>query len=168
MHKIKVFQTIGLTLLISLIAISCGGESSESTNVIIGQGGQVVIDTDAVKAAEDKQADASSGTETLSVEDVDVEELNTETEVVEEEDGIDVATADEDPLDNLLNTVAQFQGCLEDDGFEFIGAPGQLSPTEKPLTLVLSHPITLPHFRSALQPRTSLMPSRFLVKLRRT
>ena len=52
MHKIKVFQTIGLTLLISLIAISCGGgESSESTNVIIGQGGQVVIDTDAVKAA---------------------------------------------------------------------------------------------------------------------
>ena len=94
MHKIKVFQTIGLTLLISLIAISCGGgESSESTNVIIGQGGQVVIDTDAVKAAEDKQADASSGTETLSVEDVDVEELNTETEVVEEEDGIDVATA---------------------------------------------------------------------------
>ena len=119
MHKIKVFQTIGLTLLISLIAISCGGESSESTNVIIGQNGQVVIDTDAVKAAEDKQADASSGTETLSVEDVDVEELNTETEVVEKEDGIDVATADEDPLDNLLNTVAQFQGCLEDDGFEF-------------------------------------------------
>ena len=129
MHKIKVLQTIGLTLLISLIAISCGGgESSESTNVIIGPGGQVVIDTDAVKAAENKQADASSGTETLSVEDVDVEELNTETEVVEEEDGIDVATADEDPLDNLLNTVAQFQGCLEDDGFEFIGAPGQPGP----------------------------------------
>ena len=47
---------------------------------------------------------------------------------VEEDDGIDVATADEDPLDNLLNTVAQFQGCLENDGFEFIGAPGQPGP----------------------------------------
>ena len=123
------FPLVGLMLLTSLVAISCGGsESSESSNVIIGQGGQVVIDTDAVKAAEEKQADESSETETLSVEDVDVEELNTETETTEEEDGIDVATADEDPLDNLLNTVAQFQGCLEDDGFEFIGAPGQPGP----------------------------------------
>ncbi|MEC8334954.1 MAG: hypothetical protein VXZ66_05825, partial [Actinomycetota bacterium] len=123
------FRTVGLILLISLIAISCGGsENPESANVIIGQGGQVVIDTDAVKAAEDKQANENSGTETLSVEDVDVEELNTEAEAVEEEDDIDVATAEEDPLDNLLNTVAQFQGCLEDDGFEFIGAPGQPGP----------------------------------------
>ena len=129
MHKVKMFRTAGLILLISLIAMSCGGSgSSESSNVIIGQGGQVVIDADAVKAAEDKQTGESNTTETLSVEDVDVEELNTETEAVEEDDGIDVATADEDPLDNLLNTVAQFQGCLENDGFEFIGAPGQPGP----------------------------------------
>ena len=131
MHKMKMFRTAGLILLISLVAMSCGGgggESSESANVIIGQGGQVVIDADAVKAAEDKQASESNTAETLSVEDVDVEELNTETEAVEEDEGIDVATADEDPLDNLLNTVAQFQGCLEEDGFEFIGAPGQPGP----------------------------------------
>lgn len=129
MHATKIFRTTGLLLLTSLIAISCSSsDNSESSNVIIGQGGQVVIDTDAVKAAEDKQVDESSGTETLSVEDVDVEELNTETEAVEEDEGIDVATAEEDPLDNLLNTVAQFQGCLEDDGFEFIGAPGQPGP----------------------------------------
>ena len=103
MHKTKILQTSGLILLTSLMAISCGSsESSESSNVIIGQGGQVVIDTDAVKAAEDKQADESSETETLSVEDVDVEELNTETEAVEEDDGIDVATAEEDPLDLSL------------------------------------------------------------------
>ena len=88
MHKVKMFRTVGLILLISLIAISCGGsENPESANVIIGQGGQVVIDTDAVKAAEDKQANESSGTETLSVEDVDVEELNTEAEVNMEENG---------------------------------------------------------------------------------
>ena len=80
------------------------------------------VDTDAVKAAEDKQADASSGTETLSVEDVDVEELNTETEVIEEEDGIDVATADEDPLDNLLNTVAQFRVALKTTDLSLLGA----------------------------------------------
>ena len=68
MHKVKMFRTVGLILLISLIAISCGGsENPESANVIIGQGGQVVIDTDAVKAAEDKQANESSGTETLSL-----------------------------------------------------------------------------------------------------
>ena len=61
MHKVKMFRTAGLILLISLIAMSCGGSgSSESSNVIIGQGGQVVIDADAVKAAEDKQTGESN------------------------------------------------------------------------------------------------------------
>ena len=46
----------------------------------------------------------------------------------EAEDDIEVSEAEEDPLDGLLNAVATFQGCLEDDGFEFIGAPGQPGP----------------------------------------
>ena len=125
MHHLKTFSIAGVVVLISL---ACGGGgNSETAEVIIGQGGQVVIDTDAVKAAEDQRSETAEEAETLSVEDVEVEELNTETEVVEEE-GIDVATAEEDPLDSLLNAVSQFQGCLEDDGFEFIGAPGQPGP----------------------------------------
>ena len=91
-----------------------------------------MIDADAV-AAEDKQTGESNTTETLSVEDVDVEELNTETEAVEEDDSIDVATADEDPLDNLLNTVAQFQGCLKTTDLSLLGHR-VLGPDRKLLT----------------------------------
>ena len=120
------FKLCFLTVVVVLSSLACGGGSSgdESGNAVVIESAKVVINTEAVEQAETQE---SSGEEaaTLSVEDVEVEELNTESEEVVEEEGIDVATAEEDPLDGLLNAVAKFQGCLDDDGVEFIGAPGQ-------------------------------------------
>ncbi len=120
------FKLCFLTVVVVLSSLACGGGSSgdESGNAVVIESAKVVINTEAVEQAETQE---NSGEEaaTLSVEDVEVEELNTESEEVVEEEGIDVATAEEDPLDGLLNAVAKFQGCLDDDGVEFIGAPGQ-------------------------------------------
>ena len=64
----------------------------------------------------------------LSVEEVEVEELVTEIEEEEVEEEIDVATAEEDPLEGLLNGLSIFNTCMDDEGFEFIGVPGQPGP----------------------------------------
>ena len=124
------FKLCFLTVVFVLSSLACGGGSSdeESGNAVVIESAQVVINTEAVEPAEAQEENSNEEAETLSVEDVEVEELNTESEEVEEEEGIDVATAEEDPLDGLLNAVAKFQGCLDDDGVEFIGAPGQPGP----------------------------------------
>ncbi|MEG3585680.1 MAG: hypothetical protein VX353_00130 [Actinomycetota bacterium] len=124
------FKLCFLTVVFVLSSLACGGGSSdeESGNAVVIESAQVVINTEAVEPAEAQEENSNEEAETLSVEDVEVEELNTESEETTEEDGIDVATAEEDPLDGLLNAVSQFQGCLDDDGVEFIGAPGQPGP----------------------------------------
>tara|TARA_B100001250_G_scaffold220700_1_gene189311 strand:- start:1800 stop:2549 length:750 start_codon:yes stop_codon:yes gene_type:complete len=124
------FKLCFLTVVFVLSSLACGGGSSdeESGNAVVIESAQVVINTEAVEPAEAQEENSNEEAETLSVDDVEVEELNTESEEVEEEEGIDVATAEEDPLDGLLNAVAKFQGCLDDDGVEFIGAPGQPGP----------------------------------------
>ena len=123
------FKLCFLTVVVVLSSLACGGGSSgdESGNAVVIESAKVVINTEAVEQAETQESSGEE-TATLSVEDVEVEELNTESEEVVEEEGIDVATAEEDPLDGLLNAVAKFQGCLDDDGVEFIGAPGQPGP----------------------------------------
>ena len=118
-----------------LVPSACGGggssSDSEGTVVVGGQGGQQVVNSDVIEDAQeqrDDNQDEDSQEETLSVDDVEVEELNeTPTEETEEED-IEVSESEEDPLDGLLNAVSIFQGCLDDEGVEFIGAPGQPGP----------------------------------------
>ena len=124
------FKLCFLTVVFVLSSLACGGGGSneEPGNAVVIESAKVVINTEAVEPAETQEDNSSEEAETLSVEDVEVEELNTESEEAEEEEGIDVATAEEDPLDGLLNAVAKFQGCLDDDGVEFIGAPGQPGP----------------------------------------
>ena len=141
----------------SLILTACGGGGSsggeEGTVVGVQGGTQVVADDVIAEAQEQRESnqdggtqvvaadviaeaqeqresnqDEESGPQTLSTDDVEVEELNEAPAEEEVEDGIEVSEAEEDPLDGLLNAVATFQGCLEDDGFEFIGAPGQPGP----------------------------------------
>ena len=115
---------VGIALA-GLILTACGGGSSsgnEEGTVVGVQGGTQVVASDVIAEAQEQREsnqDEESGPQTLSTEDVEVEELN---EAPAEEE------AEEDPLDGLLNAVATFQGCLEDDGFEFIGAPGQPGP----------------------------------------
>ena len=125
---------LSLIAIVTLLAsLSCGGGGTggeASGNVVVGgQGGQVVVETEAIQAAEAQRDsnEAEDEPETLSAETVDVEELNTESDEEAEEE-IDVATAEEDPLDGLLNALSVFQNCLDDEGFEFIGAPGQPGP----------------------------------------
>ncbi len=127
MNRFKLFF---LTIVVVLGSLACGGGGSgeESDNAVVIESAKVVINTEAVETAETQEDSSSEEAETLSVEDVEVEELNTESTEAEEEEAIDVASAEEDPLDGLLNAVAKFQGCLDDDGVEFIGAPGQPGP----------------------------------------
>ena len=119
---------------ISLLLPACGGGSSdggEEGTVVGVQGGTQVVASDAIAEAQEQREsnqDEDSEAQTLSVEDVEVEELNEAPAQEDEEEDIEVSESEEDPLDGLLNAVATFQGCLEDDGFEFIGAPGQPGP----------------------------------------
>ena len=118
----------------SLILTACGGGGSsggEEGTVVGVQGGTQVVAADVIAEAQEQREsnqDEESGPQTLSTDDVEVEELNEAPAEEEVEDGIEVSEAEEDPLDGLLNAVATFQSCLEDDGFEFIGAPGQPGP----------------------------------------
>ncbi len=120
---------------ISVVLAACGGGGSSGGNdegTVVGvQGGTKVVAEDVIAEAQEQRAnneDEGSEEQTLSVEDVEVEELNEAPTEEEAEEDIEVSEAEEDPLDGLLNAVATFQGCLEDEGVEFIGAPGQPGP----------------------------------------
>ncbi len=126
------------TAFILVICISCaggnGGGTSEETIAGI-QGGQQVVSQDIIEAAQAQRDNKSETIEeiaeevgVLSVEEVEVEELVTEIEEVEVEEEIDVATAEEDPLEGILNALSVFTTCIEEEGFEFVGVPGQPGP----------------------------------------
>jgi len=127
-----------LTFFTFLLCISCSGGNSgngSSEETIAGaQGGQQVVSQDIIDAAQAQRDNTSETIEeiveevgVLSVEEVEVEELVTEIEEEVEEE-IDVATAEEDPLEGLLNGLSIFNTCMDDEGFEFIGVPGQPGP----------------------------------------
>ncbi|HJP16208.1 MAG TPA: hypothetical protein QF762_04500, partial [Acidimicrobiales bacterium] len=103
-----------LTLFTFLLCISCSGGSNgngSSEETIAGvQGGQQVVSQDIIDAAQTQRDNTSETIEeiaeevgVLSVEEVEVEELVTEIEEEAEEEEIDVATAEEDPLEGILN-----------------------------------------------------------------
>jgi len=125
------------TIFILLICLSCSGGSgnASSEETIAGiQGGQQVVSQEIIDAAEAQRENKSETIEeiaeevgVLSVEEVEVEELVTEIEEEVEEE-IDVATAEEDPLEGILNALSVFTTCIEDEGFEFVGVPGQPGP----------------------------------------
>jgi len=128
-----------LTFFTFLLCISCSGGNSgngSSEETIAGvQGGQQVVSQDIIDAAQAQRDNTSETIEeiaeevgVLSVEEVEVEELVTEIEEEEVEEEIDVATAEEDPLEGLLNGLSIFNTCMDDEGFEFIGVPGQPGP----------------------------------------
>ena len=127
-----------LTFFTFLLCISCSGGNSgngSSEETIAGaQGGQQVVSQDIIDAAQAQRDNTSETIEeiveevgVLSVEEVEVEELVTEIEEEVEEE-IDVATAEEDPLEGILNALSIFNTCMDDEGFEFIGVPGQPGP----------------------------------------
>ena len=122
----------------ALIAAACGGGSSDDaaaddgTVVAGGQGGQQVIDQSVLDdaeeraaAAEDEGSDDAAEAELLTTDDVDEADLDADAAEDGDDDSIEVTESEDDPLDSMLNAVSEFQGCISDEGFEFIGAPGQ-------------------------------------------
>ena len=126
------------TIFVLLICLSCSGGNSNASSeeTITGiQGGQQVVSQDIIEAAQAQRDNKSETIEeiaeevgVLSVEEVEVEDLVTEIEEEVEEEEIDVATAEEDPLEGILNALSVFTTCIEEEGFEFVGVPGQPGP----------------------------------------
>lgn len=114
--------------MVALVSSACGGGDGDggggSASV---QGDQVVIDPEAVAAARDS-LDETDQPDELTIDEADPDALGDGggdgADGTGDGDGIEVAEADEDELDGLLNALTQFNACLADDGFEFIGAPG--------------------------------------------
>lgn len=124
-------------LLIPLViaAAACsGGDDDAGTEIQIDD--QVVVDPDAVAAARE-QVDNADDVEAASAP-VETEPAASDPEPDDEGDQadsaeptdeapettIEIAEAEEDELDSLLNSLTVFNSCLAEDGFEFMGAPG--------------------------------------------
>jgi hypothetical protein len=129
-------------LCVALVVGACsgGGSGGESATARIDD--QVVIDPELVAEARER-ADGDDDLAEASAADVDetgVDETAPPTEPGAADTGaegdaaqaspattepaIEVAEADEDELDSLLNSLTLFNNCLADDGFDFVGAPG--------------------------------------------
>jgi hypothetical protein len=122
-------------VLVVAVGCSSGSDDGDSTSVQIDD--QVVVDPDLVAAARERQgnddelAEATAATDpaetaepTASTADQPAEQVTPETTEPEAEPEIEVAEAEEDELDGLLNSLTMFNNCLAADGFEFAGAPG--------------------------------------------
>ena len=132
----RLIKSLSLLMLLAFVCISCGGDSDSSSGATIEgvQGGQQVVSQEIIEAAQAQRDTEGETVEeiaeevgVLSVEEVEVEELITEIEEEVEEE-IDVATAEEDPLEGILNALSVFTTCIEEEGFEFVGVPGQPGP----------------------------------------
>lgn len=118
-----------LLAVVAMLAAACGGGDDASGDGGTGvAGGQVVIDQETLdraregSEAEELSADAlEDGSAAAPDEGAD--------ETSEDDDGIEVAEAEEDELDGLLNSLTLFNQCLEDAGFELEGFPGDDSGT---------------------------------------
>lgn len=126
-------QTIRLTVVIALLTTACSsGDDDGGTEIRIDD--QIVVDPEAVAAARDQienDDDVEAATAPVETEPPvrtddsdDDDDADDQTADEAPETTIAVAEADEDELDSLLNALTVFNGCLADDGFEFMGAPG--------------------------------------------
>lgn len=125
----KTRRTAALVLAFGVVAGACGGgdgDGGSTEGTIVGD--TIVVDEDALEEArrdlEDEEAPVA-----LTVDDTDVDDLNETSDGVAETDGaaedeIEVAEAEDDPIDGLLNSLNVFNNCLADQGFELDGFPG--------------------------------------------
>lgn len=122
-------RTPALIAVFGLLLVACGGGDSDGTTEATIQGDIVVVDPEQVREAlgeaspEDDDAEpepevASAGGAELSDEPAE------DGGDVDGEDDIEVAEAEEDELDGLLNSLNVFNGCIADSGFSLDGFPG--------------------------------------------
>lgn len=113
----------GIVGIVVALSGACGsGDGGDDTAAGV-QGAQVVIDPEAVADARDR-LDESDQPDELTIDEADPDTLGGTGDATDDDDAIAVAEAEEDELDGLLNALTQFNTCLADEGFEFIGAPG--------------------------------------------
>lgn len=128
---VRTRRWVALVTAVVMVAAACGGGDSEGgTSQGTIQGDTVVVDEDQLAAARAELDAEEEGEEPeiASAAETDVDALadgGDSGDDGEDEDGIEVAEAEEDELDGLLNAVTLFNQCLDDEGYEFIGAPGQ-------------------------------------------
>jgi len=117
-----------VVLVVALVAAACGGGSGgdESEATIAGE--TVVVDPDVVAQAQAAAEDEREEAAVASAAAADGETAG-DASADEDEERIEVQEAEEDELDGLLNSVTVFTNCLNDDGFEFTGAPNQNGAT---------------------------------------
>ena len=124
-------RCVALAAIVTLVATACGGggDSDGGTSQGTIQGDTVVVDEEQLAAARAELEAEEEGDEPelASAAETDVDALadDGDSDEGEAEGGIEVAEAEEDELDGLLNAVTVFNQCLDDEGYEFIGAPGQ-------------------------------------------
>lgn len=135
-------KTLVAMLIAALVLGACGGGDGDGGSTATIEGDQVVVDPDAVAAARE-QIENDDEAEPLRADEVEDSADSGEggsgaggsgagaTAEDEADDGIEVAEAEEDEIDGLLNSLTLFNQCLADEGYEFIGAPGFGGTTEE-------------------------------------
>ena len=123
-------RVMGMLIAIVVVGAACGGgDGDEGTSQGTIQGETIVVDQEELAAARAELDAAAEGDEPqiASAAETDVDALADDAEATdgENDDDIEVAEADEDELDGLPNAVTTFTQCLDDEGFEFEGVPGQ-------------------------------------------
>lgn len=126
-------RAVAWVALITLIASACGGgddtASSEGSGTIAGD--QVVIDPEDLAAAREKLENEAEEAELASAADSGLAESDAAEDAADDETGtepaedeIEVAEAEEDELDGLLNSLNVFTSCLDESGYSLDGFPG--------------------------------------------
>lgn len=109
---------------LAMVAAGCGGGGDESTDgdVTLRSAGDISVDADDVATTTTTEAVAAAGGASEGDEaeagDSGDETVETTTTLPQEE---------LDPGEALFQSIGVFQSCLDADGFEFIGIPGQAS-----------------------------------------
>ena len=123
-------RTVTIAMAVGLILAGCGviGIGVDET-ADDGDNG-IVISQEQLDAAQAERDESEPEPEALSSDEADVdaegEASNGEPEEDDpENDEIAIAEAEEDELDGFFNAISVFNACIDDEGYEFIGAPGQ-------------------------------------------
>jgi len=121
-------RTVTIAMAVGLILAGCGGSDSDEA-ADDGDNG-IVISQEQLDAAQAERDETEPEPEALSSDEAGVDTGGEDTNGEPEEDDpadneIAVAEAGEDELDGFFNAISVFNACIDDEGYEFIGAPGQ-------------------------------------------
>lgn len=114
------------SVFVIVVAAACGGGDADGATEATIQGDIVVVDPEQVQDALDARDADEPTPEVASATGADVSDEPADGGAPDEDSDseIDVAEAEEDELDGLLNALTMFSVCISDRGFELEGFPG--------------------------------------------